>query len=208
MTLALNKFFSLAQELDNYTPATGHSYLPPSDKPPKKAGPGAPSRATSPGIDQASQVPTSSQSVTGAPSATKTADSAFPDDLFLHSLHLTNTYGNEFADENPLLGEPGSFVFSSTTQRLAAQNAAQEAAYQKSQESQTVASETTNVGKTPGASQLKSFDGENTSSTAAPTPKPPSAPGSRKGSVAKLPKTKEARRKSKATTTSPTSPTG
>jgi mediator of RNA polymerase II transcription subunit 6 len=208
VTLALGNFFELAQQLDNYTPATGHSYLPPSYKPPKKAGPGAPSRATSPGADQSSQVPTGSQSVVGASSSTKSAESAFPDDLFLHSLRLTNQYGNEYADENPLLGEPGAFVFSSTTERVAAQNAAQAAAFQKSQDSQSAASETTNVTKTPGGSQLKSFDGENTSSTAAPTPKPPSAPGSRKGSVAKLPKTKEARRKSKATTTSPTSPTG
>lgn len=124
----------------------------------------------------------------------------FSDDFFLQSLALTNRYGNEYNDENPLQGEPGSFVFASTREHLeAARNKAQAAAQ--------------------AAAPVKQAEGESAVNSVAPTPTPkPLAgladAGSRKGSVAGLPSgikgkdgVKEKRRKSKGLT-SPISPTG
>lgn len=63
-----------------------------------------------------------------APSTTQTSSVSDARTLF-ESFNLAMRYGNEYMDENPLLGEPGSFVFSSTNERLKAQQqrAAQQA---------------------------------------------------------------------------------
>jgi mediator of RNA polymerase II transcription subunit 6 len=45
----------------------------------------------------------------------------------LESLNLSTRFGDEYVDENPLIGEPGSFVFSSTQTHLRAQQAAKAA---------------------------------------------------------------------------------
>jgi mediator of RNA polymerase II transcription subunit 6 len=102
-------------------------------------------------------------------------------------------YESEFMDENPLQGEPGSFVFSSTSERVKAQHAAAAATQS-----------TTSFGSTQqGASQKtggsiegvpKDGDAKGTgSSDNTPTP----TPTERKGSAGPTGKEKK-RRKSKA----------
>ena len=43
----------------------------------------------------------------------------------MQSLMLTNRYGDEFMDENPLRGEPGAFVFTNTKNAVDGRNKAQ-----------------------------------------------------------------------------------
>lgn len=104
---------------------------------------------------------------------------------------LTNKYGHEYMDENPLQGEPGNFVFASTNEALEARNKKQEA--------------TAHAPAVP----VKPVEGESAVNSVAPTPKNlPLEAMSRKESVAGLSKIgKEKRRKSKGLT-SPISPTG
>lgn len=52
----------------------------------------------------------------------------FSDALFMTSLNLTNQYGDEYMDENPLKGEPGAFVFTNTRNAVDERNKAAEAA--------------------------------------------------------------------------------
>ncbi|KAI2485234.1 MED6-domain-containing protein [Pyrenophora tritici-repentis] len=135
-----------------------------------------------------------------ATKAATTATTEFSDMLFLQSLNLTNAYGDEYMDENPLKGEPGAFVFEGTKTAVSARNKAQEQAAQATQQ-------------LPPAAALK-IDTQTASAlpSAAPTPKggatPGAAPGTpgSKGSVGPAPKKKKDRRKSQGGLTSPTTP--
>lgn len=73
------------------------------------------------------------------------------DDLRLlsESLALSARYSSEYMDENPLHGEPGSFVFASTAEHLRAQQQAQQAK----------AKAPPAVGTTPGVSARGSVAG-------------------------------------------------
>lgn len=65
-----------------------------------------------------SQVPNST-----AQESTAVSSSLLPNNdsgLLFESFNLAQRYGTEYMDENPLQGEPGSFVFSSTNERLRA----------------------------------------------------------------------------------------
>ncbi|KAF2203693.1 hypothetical protein GQ43DRAFT_469777 [Delitschia confertaspora ATCC 74209] len=195
ISTSLTNFFGMASGLAIYTPATGHTYLPPSYKSSKPGRQGSVSRAGSlapEGSDRAGSVAPESQP--GLTSISDPTDSVFPDRFFMDTLGLMDKFGNQYMDENPLRGEPGSFVFSSTSERVAARNAAQAAAQQKVVDSTTV----TGV----PVSQVKPTD--SAINSAAPTPKPP-ADGV--GSGAKKSKTKDGRRKSKPAL-SPTTPAG
>ncbi|KAF2264253.1 hypothetical protein CC78DRAFT_533316 [Lojkania enalia] len=183
----LQEVFHTSRELNHWSPATGHTYLPPnlyrSDA--KSVAPGFASRLGSPGPSEAdlSQALQTSQPV-------EASTTAFNDDFFLASLALTTKYGHEYMDENPLQGEPGSFVFASTNQRVEAVNKARAEAH---------------TGATLSLPTTRANEG---GSSIAPTPKPaPTEPASRKGSVAVKapPPGKEKRRKSRGMT-SPTSP--
>jgi mediator of RNA polymerase II transcription subunit 6 len=114
-------------------------------------------------------------------------------------LNLTHQYGDEFMDENPLLGEPGAFVFTNSKSHIDARNKAQEQASQASQAAQAATKTDTrppsvapSVVATPkGIATPMALDGP-----------------SRKGSVVGLPTgEKKKRRKSKGLA-SPTTPAG
>ena len=156
---------------------------------------GSSSRAGSvvPGDLDASQL-SATGSATQQPAETQTTE--FSDAFFLESLRLTNNYGTEYMDENPLQGEPGAFVFASTKEQVEARNKAQA---EKQATAATLAAP-------------KVSEGESAMSSIAPTPKPVAAAaadaGSRKGSVVGMPpEIKKKRRKSKGLA-SPISPTG
>lgn len=184
----MQEVFDLGRKISHFTPATGHTYMPPHIESAKQTAPGSFSRAGSVVPSEAD----ASQSASTQPAA-ETEMTEFSDDFFLQSLLLTSRYGNEYADENPLQGEPGSFVFTNTSQAVEARNKAQAAA-------QAAGSATT--------APPKPAEVESTMPSVAPTPKPaPAEARSRKGSVTSLPKMpKEKRRKSKGLT-SPVSPT-
>mgnify|MGYP003624081191 CR=1 FL=1 len=180
--------------MTHWTPATGYSYMPPSYEAPKAAAAG--SRIGSPTLaptelDQSQDTATAQ----AADAADSTTD--FSDALFMQSLALTNRYGDEYMDENPLKGEPGAFVFTNTKNAVDERNKAQE----KSAEL--------------AALQLAAHKVETRPSSVvpsvAPTPKGAATPAaveghSRKGSVAPSAKEKKRERRKSKGLASPTTP--
>ena len=179
--------------MTHWSPATGHSYYPSSYEAPKAAGSRIGSRLGSPtlapmDLDQ-------SQSTAAAPVADPVeATTEFSDALFMQSLNMTNVYGDEYMDENPLKGEPGAFVFTNTKNAVDERNKAQEQAASSQPIALKLDTQTSSVAP-----------------SVAPTPKGAATPApidtqSRKGSVAPLSKKeKKERRKSKGPA-SPTTP--
>ncbi|OCL07527.1 MED6-domain-containing protein [Glonium stellatum] len=224
-TTALTSFLGVASTLSLFTPATGHTYFPIPTKASSStasAQTGALSRATTPGGVPA---PTETASQTlqhhgsqPTNSSTSIHDAKFSDNLFMHSLSLTTRFATEYADENPLQGEPGSFVFSSTNERIAAQNAAQAAAQLKAQSAAlSAAPGGMGIGGLGmgiirplgvGIGGSMSTERESAVSTAAPTPKPPGdvlvGAGVRKGSQAKVGEVGKLKRRKSRVLASPT----
>lgn len=203
----LDELFALSKDISHFSPATGHSYLPPSYELRKATlASRADSRLGSPSLNatQTTDVdvtlPSQSQSQS-QPTDSSTQTTTFSDALFLDSLNLTNAYYHEYMDENPLQGEPGSFVFTNTHAHVYARNMAQEKQQQQQQEQ---AAQKAAGGSAP-ASAIGNVKAETQSSlnSRAATPKTgtPAAGAegaSRKASVASLPKLgKEKRGKSK-----------
>ncbi|PSN60295.1 hypothetical protein BS50DRAFT_214458 [Corynespora cassiicola Philippines] len=220
----LSDFFELGKNLSHWSPATGHTYLPASYEPKAGGATAAGSRIGSPTLapeaDGASQGQPGSQQQPGGAATAETLTTDFSDDLFLSSLHLTNRYGNEFMDENPLRGEPGAFVFSNTLGHVDARNRAAQAAAQN-QAAAAASSNPANSaisGSNQAGANIKS-EIDSTANSVAPTPRPtatgtplPAAGDAqnRKPSLAGLPtmttKEKKERRKSKGLN-SPVTPT-
>lgn len=116
----------------------------------------------------------------------------------MHSLQLTNRYGDEYMDENPLKGEPGAFVFENTRGAVDARNKAQQ---QAAQASLTAA---------PAAPPKIDTSTPSVVPSAAQTPKGAATPlegHNRKGSIAPAPKKdKKKRKQSIPGVASPTTP--
>ncbi|KAL8999164.1 MAG: hypothetical protein Q9169_001943 [Polycauliona sp. 2 TL-2023] len=106
---SLNKIISTASGLPTFTPASGHTYLPPAPKPLASA--------LNPQMSQTSKESTPMPGTQDSASV-KTLSASKPisnDDfrspqLLQASLDLSLRYGHEYMDDNPLVGEPGSFL--------------------------------------------------------------------------------------------------
>ncbi|OJD17544.1 hypothetical protein AJ78_02357 [Emergomyces pasteurianus Ep9510] len=127
---SLTKALSVASPLPIFSPSYGHTYMPPV---PKSLD------ASRPGVQQSGQqsiadtpIPdTSSQSKNGSgPLPTATQQTSAPTTAFpltsssttmqdsrslVEAFNLLSRYGDEFMDDAPLLGEPGSFIIGKTT---------------------------------------------------------------------------------------------
>lgn len=113
---SLTKLLSSTSTLPNFTPAAGHTYLPPASKNPT---PGTSFQATQTS-KESTPTPGSSTPLLGTQDtvtsmkdhlAAKAAD--YSDlQLLSDSYKLSISYGNEYMDENPIIGEPGSFKLS------------------------------------------------------------------------------------------------
>ena len=117
---SLSKFFEKAASLPSFSPTTGHSYLPQTAKPPTgtASATGSPARSRegsiAPGLD--TQSLRSGSLVPESQDGGKTAITNVQDARMLaQSLQMAIQFGDEYMDENPLLGEPGSFKFTSST---------------------------------------------------------------------------------------------
>lgn len=196
----------MANNMTHWSPATGYSYYPPSyDAAKPTAAPT--SRIASPTLaptDPDAALTQGTTTTAAAPAADPLASTAeFSDALFMQSLNLTERYGDEFMDENPLKGEPGAFVFENTKTAVDARNKAQEQAAQPSQTPAPVippaaSADTRPPSIAPSAAQTPGVVG---------TPAATAEAHSRKGSVAPAPKKKDKnRRKSQAGLASPTTP--
>ena len=104
-----------ASTLPTFTPSYGHTYLPPA------------TRATESGQQISQQSKENTPMPDAAPPSTNDSrgsskslgapapSSSFQDIRSLtESFNLFNRYGDEFMDEAPLVGEPGSFILSRT----------------------------------------------------------------------------------------------
>jgi mediator of RNA polymerase II transcription subunit 6 len=178
--------------MTHWSPASGHSYFPSTYE--------APKATTASRIGSPTLAPTDpdqpEDAATTQPTDPAEATAEFSDALFMQSLMLTNRYGDEYMDENPLKGEPGNFVFTNTRNAVDERNKAQE------QSAQAASSQ-------PTAPKLDTRPPSVAPSVAA-TPKgaaTPTAPEahSRKGSVA-LPKEKKRERRKSKGLASPTTP--
>jgi mediator of RNA polymerase II transcription subunit 6 len=195
----MQQMAELSKSMTHWSPATGYSYFPPSYEAPKAAT--TASRVGSPTLAPTDPDVAGSQSQ-GAAAAAQAADpvaseTEFSDALFMHSLNLTNAFGDEYMDENPLKGEPGAFVFEGTRTAVNARNKAQEQAAQATQVA-------------PAAALKIDTQTPNVAASAVATPKvatPAAAEAqSRRGSVAPASKKKKDRRKSQTGLASPTTP--
>ncbi|KAF2854986.1 hypothetical protein T440DRAFT_464301 [Plenodomus tracheiphilus IPT5] len=197
----MQQMADLSKNMTHWSPATGYSYYPPSHEAAKPAAPT--SRIGSPTLAPADPDAALSQgATTTAPAAETLASTAdFSDALFMQSLNLTEKYGDEFMDENPLKGEPGAFVFENTKTAVDARNKAQDQAAQASQTAPTTAAALRTETRPPSIAP-----------SAAQTPGAVGTPAaleahSRKGSVAPASKKKDKnRRKSQPGLASPTTP--
>ncbi|GAB7340855.1 hypothetical protein MBLNU457_7216t1 [Dothideomycetes sp. NU457] len=129
---SLNKFIDKAASLPMYTPASGYTYFPPATA--KTSTTQSTSREGSVAVDS-EQRPQSltADGASSIPDAGNSADRSAAIDprdsmLLEQSFRLMQAHGDEFMDENPLRGEPGSFVFTHTKDRLKARQAEAEAA--------------------------------------------------------------------------------
>ncbi|KAK4506183.1 hypothetical protein PRZ48_004148 [Zasmidium cellare] len=132
---SLNKLFDVAGSLPRYTPGAGFHYLPRSQKPTSSTSvPGTPARSregsVAPGPDDQSLRSGSVQPDSragGATSSTNLNDTK----LLTQSLRDVVAFQDDYIDENPLLGEPGSFRFSASTAAIKKRRADEEAAAAK-----------------------------------------------------------------------------
>jgi mediator of RNA polymerase II transcription subunit 6 len=111
-----------------FSPSQGYGYYPPSTKPSAKSLDSLKnSRAPtlSPEPSQA-QNQSQSQLQVGSSKPAQNPDVGETNAL-IRSLDMSMRYSIEYMDTNPLIGEPGSFVFSSTQTRLQEQQAASKA---------------------------------------------------------------------------------
>ncbi|KAF2206995.1 hypothetical protein CERZMDRAFT_52040 [Cercospora zeae-maydis SCOH1-5] len=131
---SLNKLIDATSILPRYAPASGYTYLPPSQGTKRTgtasvAGSPAGSREGSiaPGIDSqllrsGSQLPESN--------VTTSKSLSDPDQtrLLASSLAMSIKYAHDYTDENPLMGEPGNFKFAMTEAAVKKRRAEEEAA--------------------------------------------------------------------------------
>ncbi|KAH8716847.1 hypothetical protein GQ44DRAFT_624730 [Phaeosphaeriaceae sp. PMI808] len=184
----------LSQNMMHWSPANGYSYFPSEYEVPKAATTasriGSPTLAPTE-LDQ-SQSTTAAQPVDPVESTTE-----FSEALFMQSLNMTNRYGDEYMDENPLKGEPGAFVFTNTKNAVDERNRAQE------QTSQLQSSQST----APKIETQPPSTAPSVVATPKGAPTPATTEGhSRKGSIAALPKDKKRERRKSKGLASPTTP--
>jgi mediator of RNA polymerase II transcription subunit 6 len=106
---SLNKAYSTAAALPSFTPALGHTYLPPPKTDRQKAADAQllASKASTPMPDSAPPKKKSSLQTTSV-------NSILGNRLLAESFEMALRYGEEYIDENPITGHPGDFHFSST----------------------------------------------------------------------------------------------
>ncbi|KAK5109258.1 hypothetical protein LTR62_007240 [Meristemomyces frigidus] len=134
----LEKMFDRMATLPSFTPATGHTYLPPRTKSAvtgTNSAAGSPSRSRegslAPGISLTDSQSLRSGSTLPEPSTSNAnADntSILTTRLYIDSLQKSLQYRTEYMDENPLIGEPGHFRFSTSTNAVKKRKADDEAA--------------------------------------------------------------------------------
>ncbi|KAL1992870.1 hypothetical protein VTN49DRAFT_3626 [Thermomyces lanuginosus] len=111
---SLTKLLNTASPLPVFTPSHGHTYLPPEPKAQdtvQAATQSQPSKQSSPAPGSQAQQKASVED-TGSQSTDAVTDTR----NLIEAFGLLSRYGDEYMDENPLVGEPGSFILSKTNE--------------------------------------------------------------------------------------------
>lgn len=110
---------NVAAPLPIFTPSYGHTYMPPG---PKAAD--APQATASQQTQQSKEstpMPESQTTVKTSLSTTNVKDASYQDTRnLMEALNLLSRYGDEYMDETPLTGEPGSFILSKVSETAGA----------------------------------------------------------------------------------------
>lgn len=157
-TRSLDEMLERGKGLDRFAPTTGHTYLPPTTAKPggttSTAGSPSRSRETSvaPGGAADAQSMRSGSVVPDQANADlKAGEDFLSTRLLADALTISLTYGDEYMDENPLLGEPGNFRFTSSTAAVKKRKADEEAAALAAQKAKEAAASRTATPKAPKA---------------------------------------------------------
>ncbi|KAL8649713.1 MAG: hypothetical protein Q9210_004231 [Variospora velana] len=107
MVSSLSKAIETAAALPSFTPALGHTYLPPAPK----TGNSAVNMQMSQTSKESTPMPGTQESTSTKPPSQLLLDQDLQStQLIRSSLNLSLRYGSEYMDDNPLVGEPGSFI--------------------------------------------------------------------------------------------------
>jgi mediator of RNA polymerase II transcription subunit 6 len=123
---SLTKLLTVASPLPIFTPSYGHVYMPPGPK--AVDAPQTTATTTSQSSQQSKEltpIPDSQGSAKTSLTTTSTTSNA-KDTSYQHTrnlmeaMNLLSRYGDEFMDETPLSGEPGSFILSKANESTTA----------------------------------------------------------------------------------------
>ncbi|KAL9014065.1 MAG: hypothetical protein Q9173_001274 [Seirophora scorigena] len=174
MVSSLSKVIETAAALPSFTPALGHTYLPPAPK----TGNLAMNTQMSQTSKESTPMPGTQESASSKPSSQTLLDEDLQSTQLIHSsLNLSLRYGSEYMDENPLVGEPGSFIITKSRE-----------VPQPANQPKTKPNPVSTKSPTP---QIK---------TDIPEPKSKSSMGTEKSPITPIIKEKKARRKSRPAT--------
>ncbi|MCJ1395785.1 Mediator of RNA polymerase II transcription subunit 6 [Xylographa bjoerkii] len=116
---SLTKFLATASSLPIFTPSLGYTYVPPVAKPVSTAG----SLQATQTSKESTPLPDTQASLKSTKASQLSEKSPLPDlrgtSLLADSFALSNIYGTEYMDENPLVGEPGSFILQKSREAAA-----------------------------------------------------------------------------------------
>jgi len=106
----LTKLLTTASPLPLFTPSIGHTYFPPTSKPFTAAASTQPTQSSK----DSTPMPGTQDSAAGSKAPLSTTRSTPNSEqsalqTLSESLNLCLTYGSEYMDSSPLVGEPGSF---------------------------------------------------------------------------------------------------
>jgi mediator of RNA polymerase II transcription subunit 6 len=113
---------NVASPLPIFTPSYGHTYMPPGPRAadaPQATSQSQQSKESTPIPETQSTVKTSLTTGT-----TNVKDTSYQDTRgLMEALNLLSKYGDEYMDETPLTGEPGSFILSKSTEAASSSSA-------------------------------------------------------------------------------------
>ncbi|MCJ1385117.1 Mediator of RNA polymerase II transcription subunit 6 [Xylographa soralifera] len=116
---SLTKFLATASSLPIFTPSLGYTYLPPVAKPASTAS----SHQATQISKESTPLPDTQLSLKSTKTSHLSEKASLPDlrgtSLLADSFLLSTTYGSEYMDENPLVGEPGSFILQKSREAAA-----------------------------------------------------------------------------------------
>ena len=119
---SLTKAFDKASTLPNFSPALGHTYLPPTSKPLSPTSslqPTQTSKESTPMPETQSSLQSSRAQLTCDKTSTTNFRTAT---TFAQSFALSTRFTSEYMDENPIVGEPGSFILQKSREAGVAQS--------------------------------------------------------------------------------------